>query len=174
MLILPFVLAAATTALPPRVSAYHSHGHTLVYQTYGSGKSPWILLAGGPGYEPRYVAPLAGMLASSTRRIVVLNQRGTGLSKSAAADSLQLTVDGEVADLEALRGALHLSSLHLIGHSWGGYLAMAYAAQHPERVAAMVLLDPLGDDPRSWLPVTDEMMAALTPAERHDARIACT
>ncbi|MFN2527493.1 MAG: alpha/beta fold hydrolase [Candidatus Baltobacteraceae bacterium] len=160
---------------PPQPVTRHfvSHHATLTYQTYGGGTTPWVVLAGGPGYDPRYMLPLVKLLGDS-HKVVLLNQRGTGASRSAAVDSTQLTVDGAVADLEALRVALHVQKLHLIGHSWGGYLALAYAAQHPKNVAALVLLDSLGDDPRSWLPVTDQMMAALTPQERHNARIACT
>src|SRR4029079_10279250 len=47
----------------------------------------------------------------------------------------------QIADLEALRGRLGAQRIDLLGHSWGGYLAMAYAARHPERISHLALVD---------------------------------
>ena len=70
---------------------------------------------------------------------MVYDQRGTGRSEPYRADGSQ-TVETHVADLEALRAELGAEKVDLAGHSWGGYLAMAYATRHPERVAHMVLV----------------------------------
>jgi proline iminopeptidase len=45
-----------------------------------------------------------------------------------------------VQDLEALREHLKLDRIFLVGHSWGGMLAMAYAAAHPDRIDKLVLI----------------------------------
>lgn len=47
-----------------------------------------------------------------------------------------------VEDLEAIRRHFGLKKLKLIGHSWGGFLAMHYAIAHPEAVAQLILLHP--------------------------------
>jgi proline iminopeptidase len=84
--------------------------------------------------------PVCAVLAEAAE-CILLHQRGTGRSlppsPSAAAN---ITLRAYVADLEALRVALGRENVALVGHSWGGMLAMAYAAVHPQRVKALVLL----------------------------------
>ena len=55
-----------------------------------------------------------------------------------------MTLRHVVADLEALRVHLKQERLFLVGHSWGGMLAMAYAAAHPDRIDRMILIGPGG------------------------------
>lgn len=166
-----FILAALLSSALFHFAAY---GSTLAYETYGSGPSVWVLLAGGPGYEPRYLKTVVPFVKAPGRTIVLFHQRGTGASRAAVHNVSRLNVQGEIDDLDRLRVALHQTKLHLIGHSWGGYLAMAYAAQYPDRTAAMILLDALADDPRSWLPITDAMVARLPKSEQVKANSACT
>lgn len=69
-------------------------------------------------------------------RFVFYDQRA---SLRSPCDSLA-SVQGHVDDLDQLRTALGGEPLHLVGHGMGGYLAMRYAAAHPERVASLSLL----------------------------------
>lgn len=101
-------------------------GHTLV------------LLHGGPGISSQYMSGFAD-LASDRRRVINYDQRGVGASTAPAKDS-GYSLDANVADLEALRGSLGVERLELLGHSWGGLLAMAYAAAHPDHVERLVLV----------------------------------
>jgi proline iminopeptidase len=50
-------------------------------------------------------------------------------------------LEEQIADLEALRAHLGSETLDLLGHSYGGYLVMAYTARHPERVSRLILVD---------------------------------
>lgn len=70
--------------------------------------------------------------------------------------------DRDAADLEALRRRLGLAQVVLIGHSYGGALAAAYLAAHPDHVAAMVLISPAPLDPGDHSPgqVTTRLGAA--------------
>src|SRR4029079_17600722 len=68
------------------------------------------------------------------------DQRGNGRS-GALAKGESCTLADQIADLEALRVELRAPTMDLLGHSWGGYLVMAYAARHPERVAHLVIAD---------------------------------
>ncbi len=131
-----------------------------------------VLLAGGPGMNPRYVAPLAAALARRDRRIVLFDQRGTASSKPAIADRSRLTIAGAVADLDSLREKLGESKLALIGHSWGGMLAMAYATAHPDRVRALVLIDPGPMDASEFDREGAIHRAAQTAAQRKAIRTA--
>ena len=152
-----FILAAggalAALAVPRRAWAaepvggrFAVTGGTLGYRRYGTAGRPYVLLSGGPGLNSAYV-DLIALELSRERTIVVLDQRGTGTSREAIGDGSQLTVDGAVADLDALRAELGLAHLSLLGHSWGAMLSMAYAAAHGDRVASLALLDPGGPNP---------------------------
>jgi pimeloyl-ACP methyl ester carboxylesterase len=67
-----------------------------------------------------------------------------------------LDVDTHVADAVAVLDALGWDRAWLVGHSWGGHLAMHVAVSHPERLMGLVVLDALGA-------VSDGGMAALGP-----------
>lgn len=47
----------------------------------------------------------------------------------------------EIADLEQVRAYFQLASMALLGHSWGGLLAMEYAIRHPDRVSHLILMN---------------------------------
>jgi proline iminopeptidase len=71
---------------------------------------------------------------------VFSDQRGTG--RSSRIDSAeQCKLSDQLADLEALVKALGAPRVDLLGHSWGGYLAMAFVARYPGLVQHLVLVD---------------------------------
>ena len=90
-----------------------------------------MLLHGGPG-APGYVAPVARRLAS-TFHVLEPFQQGSG--------DEPLTVARHVSDLHELLES-RCSDLRpaLVGHSWGAMLALAYAAEHPDRIACLALV----------------------------------
>lgn len=107
------------------------------YRLYGHfGRTPVITLHGGPAAGETYMRPYVGL--ATDRQVVTYDQSGCG--NSARPEDLSLyTLDRYVAELEALRAHLAFEKVVLLGHSWGGMLAPAYAAAHPERVAGLVL-----------------------------------
>ena len=134
--------AAEIIAAP---SSFAAAGARLAYTTFGTGRVV-VVLAGGPGLNAAYMIPLARTIAKAGYRAVLLDQRGTGGSVAAGRDRAQLTDRGTVADIEALRVALHEARLRFVTHSFGGGMALAYAAAHPTRVANMVLIGSVGTD----------------------------
>jgi proline iminopeptidase len=82
-----------------------------------------------------------GRLAKSGSDIYVYDEVGTGLS-SRLEDPSRYTLTRDVADLDAVREKIGAERVVLIGHSYGGTLAAAYASSHPEHVARMVLSFP--------------------------------
>lgn len=98
---------------------------------------PLLVISGGPGSDHRYMHA-AGTFQelAADRRLVMYDQRATGDSAPA-----QPTVALWVDDIEAVRRALGADRIDLMGHSWGGYLTMAYAAEYPERARGLVLVD---------------------------------
>ena len=137
----------------------------ITYEEYGAG-IPIVLLAGGPGMNPGYMVPVAKMLASGGRQVLLVHQRGTGMSADAISCQDSMNLAGAIGDLEALREHLHVEKLAIAGHSWGGMLAMAYAQKHPNRVAGLLLID-TGPMAHSAYPAEEAAVRArLTPAER--------
>jgi len=114
-------------------------GTDLAYFEKGSGRV-LVLLAGGYGLSHVYMSPVADGMATAYRCILP-DQRGTGLSKVRDYSASMLNVEKLIDDLDALRKHLRLRKIRLLGHSWGGMLAMSYAAAHPERVESIVLVD---------------------------------
>jgi proline iminopeptidase len=137
------VLLLATSALAAENGVtFAGPGGSLYYEVLGGGHgTPVIIANGGPGFGHDYlhVSDVWDRLARS-RPVVMYDQRGTGRSAPVKKDQ-SCTVADQVADLDALRAHLGYEQFDLIGHSWGGLLAMAYAEAHPERVRRLVVVD---------------------------------
>jgi proline iminopeptidase len=139
-------------------------GFTLHYRTEGTGK-PIIFLSGGPGFEVDYMKAAAELFPASYQR-VFLEQRGTGRSRPAKLTNENMSLRLMVEDLDALRIHLKLDRLLIAGHSWGGMLAMAYAAYHPEEIERLILIDSGGPtlEFREWF--GDNVEARLRPEDK--------
>jgi proline iminopeptidase len=142
--------------------SFTRNGVVLHYRTAGSG-APVVILSGGPGFEVDYMLPVGDFLPSSYQR-VFLEQRGTGRSR-VELTSDTMTISNVVEDLEGLRVHLKQERLFLVGHSWGGMLAMAYAAAHPDRIDRMILIGPGGPtlEFTQWFP--DNIRMRLRPED---------
>ena len=111
-----------------------------------TAKQTVIIITGGPGLSHDYAEPL-GKLASADLRVAFYDQRGTGksgrppTSADGMADPAKHTLALHVADLEAIRAALKVDKVALLGHSWGSLIAQHYAIAHPEHVASLVILN---------------------------------
>jgi pimeloyl-ACP methyl ester carboxylesterase len=116
-----------------------SDGRTLSYRREGAG--PLLVChPGGPGFSSRYFGDLAGLGESFT--LVFLNPRGTDGSNRPADRGAYLVAD-YVSDLDELRAHLGLERIRLLGHSYGGMVAAAYAASYPDGVERLVLASTL-------------------------------
>ena len=93
------------------------------------------------------------------RRAVALEWRGHGRS-GAPADG-DYSVPAAAEDVEEAVVRLGLERFVLVGHSGGALVALRYAADHPERVAGLLLADPAGDFRKVPAEQMDPLMAAL-------------
>ena len=118
-----------------------------------------VAIHGGPGLGLTAADPFR-RLATAERVVVLYDQRGAGASTPPGNGDFGL--DAQVGDLEAVRAALGAERIHVIGESFGGVIASAYAAAHPDRVASLVLV--------SAIPLDRAAMEAGTA--RLSARIA--
>lgn len=110
----------------------------LYVREIGEG-SPVIVVHGGPDFDHEYLLPDMDRLAERFR-LVYYDQRGRGRSFSGQHPD-SITLESEIADLDRIRTWLGLPSVVVLGHSWGGVLAMEYAVRHPNRVAHLILLN---------------------------------
>ncbi|MFH1136968.1 MAG: alpha/beta hydrolase [Pseudomonadota bacterium] len=75
---------------------------------------------------------------SPPHRVLAMDLRGRGLSDKPASG---YSLDHHCRDLEAAARDLGVNSFYLMGHSLGAYVALAYAAGHPEQVKGIILVD---------------------------------
>jgi proline iminopeptidase len=107
--------------------------------------NPLVLCHGGPGLWD-YLGDVA-VLLGTTARGVRWDQRGCGRSECRG----PYTVARFVADLDAVRQHIGADQVALLGHSWGAFLALRYALDHPERVTRLVYVSGTGiDPPATW------------------------
>ena len=112
-------------------------GGQVWYKVVGSGESvPLLTLHGGPGGGHDYLEPLNEI--ASERPVVFFDQLGCG--KSDTPDDVSLwRIDRFVDEVTAVRDALGLDRIHLLGHSWGGWLAIEYMLGAPSGVVSLTL-----------------------------------
>ena len=95
---------------------------------------PLLLLHGGPGVPDSMQTAIVPLLPEM--RGISFDQRGTGSSRCTDG---RYGIGAYLADMEAIREELGIGSWHVLGHSWGGLLAQAYAAGYGDRVRSLVL-----------------------------------
>jgi proline iminopeptidase len=113
-----------------------AHGVLIYYQIIGHGTA-LMIVHGGPGASHDYFLPYLLPLAR-TNRVVFIDERGSGRSEKLE-DASQYTVENMVEDVEAVRQALHLGKISLLGHSYGGVLAQAYAFKYQQNLTHLIL-----------------------------------
>ena len=119
-------VSGVTTTGDPRTEGFLDVGPGRVwYEMAGDGKETVVLLHGGPGASSDYLAPLM-CLADEGYRVVRYEQLGSRRSDKPDDPSLW-QVDRFVDELEMVRQALGLDRMHVLGQSWGVFLALAYA-----------------------------------------------
>jgi pimeloyl-ACP methyl ester carboxylesterase len=123
----------------------------------GSGP-PVLLLHGGPGLGFDYLRDLADELAQENT-VVWYQQRG--LAPSAAEGPF--TVATDVGDARRVLDALGWDRAYVVGHSWGGQLALHIAEALPERLFGVLAVDPLGSVGDGRWPEFDEEILRRTP-----------
>jgi proline iminopeptidase len=131
-------LGAHTRTVDARTGYVPVPSARLYLRDTGAG-TPVVVLHGGPDFDHSYLVPEIDRLAERAR-VLCYDQRGRGRS----ADGVRaedVSLDSELEDLERLREHLGLERFALLGHSWGGVLATAYAGRHPERLTHLVLVN---------------------------------
>ncbi len=112
-------------------------GLRLHYRDWGGKSSvPMVLLHGLASQS--HIFDLVAPLLAKNFRVVALDQRGHGESSRPEAG---YDMDSVARDLRAFLDAIEFEHAVIVGHSWGGNVALQFGAQCPERAAALVLVD---------------------------------
>ena len=113
-----------------------ANGVMLYYVTFGRGE-PLLILHGGPGASHDYFLPNLLPLARHNR-LVFIDERGSGQSQKLE-NPAGYTIENMVEDVEAVRKALGLGKIALLGHSYGGVLVQAYALKYQQNLSRLIL-----------------------------------
>jgi proline iminopeptidase len=126
----------APAAYPVQEGFIDSRGVMIYYMTVGRG-SPLVIVHGGPGASHDYFLPYLLPLARHNR-LIFIDERGSGKSQKLD-DPAGYTVENMVEDVEAVRQGLVLGKISLLGHSYGGVLAQAYALKYQNNLSHLIL-----------------------------------
>jgi proline-specific peptidase len=111
-------------------------GYSIWYKKVGSGGVPLLLLHGGPGAGHDYLESFEAL--ASERTVIFYDQLGCGRSDQPDKPELW-RMDRFVAEVNTVRQALGLDRIHLLGQSWGGWLAVEYMLTQPVGIVSLTL-----------------------------------
>jgi proline-specific peptidase len=112
-------------------------GRSFEYISQGKGPATLLVHPGGPGLTYHYLRGLL-KLANVNLRVILFNPRGVGHSWAPKSPS-DYTVAQMAEDVEAIRRALHITELHLLGYSAGGFVALEYAHRYEPKLTSLLL-----------------------------------
>jgi proline-specific peptidase len=151
-------------------------GHRTWYRLVGEGedpgKFPLLCLHGGPGATWHHLEPYAEL--AQGRRVIFYDQLGCGNSAvSQEHDPSMWTTELYLREVAAVREALGIDQCHVLGHSWGGMLGMAYATGRPPGLVSLVVESSPASVP-FWLTELNRLRAGLpedveATLRRHEA-----
>lgn len=157
---------------PSEVRDVSVDGYRVRTYSFGSGDNVVFCLNGGPGLPCDYLREAHSCLIGEGYRVVAFDQLGTGKSDRPT-DTALWTIGRYVEETETVRKALGLGKVHLLGHSWGGWLAIDYALTYPANLRTLILEDTVADMPHLASEL-ERLRAALGPEtvammQKHEA-----
>ena len=129
-----------------------------------SGSVPLLCVNGGLIYDHSLLWPALSPLAAK-RQLFFYDQRGRGKTPAPPA-TRGAKIEHDAGDIPALREALGLARWDLLGHSWGGGIALLAAGQDRAGTRAVVLVCPVGATSSWYDELHRNALERLTPAER--------
>ncbi|WEN14448.1 proline iminopeptidase-family hydrolase [Rhodanobacter sp. AS-Z3] len=184
-LLVATVATAADTAPPPSYFDHASHGemltggvkmipittpkgtfHVWTKRVGNDPKLAVLLLHGGPGETHEYLEVFDSFLPAAGIEYIYYDQLGSAYSDQPKDDSLW-TVDRYVDEVEQVRQALHLdkNNFCVLGHSWGGVLAMEYALKYQQHLKCLVISNMVDSIPAYNAYANTVLMPAMDQAK---------
>ena len=162
----------SAAAGPDQVRRVAVAGHEVATYSYGSGDRVLFLVNGGPGISSQGIRDHHAWLAAEGWRVVAHDQLGTGASDRPDDPGLW-TIARYAEEVETVRRALDLGPVHLLGHSWGGWLGCEVVCGFPDSVASFIAANTGADMPLHIAELRRLIGAfgaeTLAMVERHEA-----
>lgn len=167
LLLLTSLLLIAPPAMAQNVSGdgdlVSINGTEIFVRRMGEGE-PIVVIHGGPVLEHGYFLPYLEPLAKDYE-LIFFDQRLSGRSAGEVPkESVRVTTF--VDDIEALRTTLKLGKIHVMGHSWGGHLAMRYAIRFGDQIRSLMLLNSMSADSESWVAEQKLLMSTVSDEDQ--------
>ncbi|RMG87369.1 MAG: alpha/beta fold hydrolase, partial [Bacteroidetes bacterium] len=153
----------ASPPIEPREVRLELNGTQLFCKVIGQG-SPLLVIHGGPGLGHAYFLPHFEKLAQD-HTLIFYDQRASGQSASDL-DSADISLDLFLKDIDALRAYFGQEKISLLGHSWGGLLAMQYALKYPDRIDKLILSSPSPASSKLRASESAKLAERLTDADK--------
>lgn len=163
-----FVAFRRSLPRTPRLERQNVRARGVTFAVFTSppvaNRPPIVCINGGMLYDHSMLWPALSPLAER-RQVVLYDQRGRGAS-TAPADPSAATIDDDALDVGAIRRALGIRRWDVLGHSWGGGIAMLASANDAAAVRRLVLVDAVGPTSDWMAPLREAVLARLHGAER--------
>lgn len=158
------VLCGCKDYVPPVKEGYViANNSDVYYKTIGEGE-PLLIIHGGPVLDHSYFLPHLEPLAQDYQ-LIFYDQRACGKS-AVAIDSATMNLDGFVEDIEFIRKSLNLEKINVLGHSWGGLIAMKYAIAHDDKIDQLILSSPMAPSTADWMKENSEVAKLTVPEDQ--------
>lgn len=136
-------------------NVFSFRGYRVWYRAVGEstgGKAPLLVIHGGAGFPHDYLEPLEA-IAETGRQVFFYDQLGCGNSDKPH-DPALWSLDLFREELVAVRRELKLDRAHLLGHSWGGMLALEHALTQPPGLESIIISNSFANVPAFAAAVT--------------------
>ena len=165
-----FVAFRRSLPRTPRLERQNVRARGLTFAVFtsppppGADGPPLVCINGGMLYDHSMLWPALSPLAAS-RQVILYDQRGRGAS-AAPVDPKAATIDDDALDVGAIRRALGIRRWDMLGHSWGGGIAMLASANDVAGVRRLVLVDSVGPTSDWMAPLRAAVLDRLHGTER--------
>lgn len=163
-----FVAFRRSLPRTPRLERQNVRARGVTFAVFTSppiaDRPPVVCINGGMLYDHSMLWPALSPLAAQ-RQVILYDQRGRGAS-SAPPDPRAATIDDDALDVGAIRRALGIRKWDVLGHSWGGGIAMLASANDAAGVRRLVLVDSVGPTSDWMAPLRIAQLERLHGAER--------
>lgn len=128
--------------------------------------TPLLCVNGGMLYDHSMLWPALSPLAQR-RQVILYDQRGRGLSE-APSDIANASIEDDATDIGALRRALGIRRWDVLGHSWGGGIALLAASLDEVGTRKLVTVDGVGPTSAWMTPLREVVSRRLAESQRED------